>query len=491
MKTRVENKKISALRIALVAVAGAALFSACSDDSTAPVSPPPEATSVVVTANPLNTLSSVVTFNTKNVESARVLYKDSTGVELTTPYYPVTGPSAQIVTLGLLDTTTYAHRVEVAGPGGTTISASVDFTSGQLPDTLNAVDYLIALQSTDPGGYTLTAVGGTGYAVAFDGSGRIRWYRYFPDLVSRQVLQLENDNFAAYCGTSTGSQPDYGEYKEFKPSGEIVGDHKAPRPLYTDGHDLVVTVSGGMITQSHLFSYNHRIVDMSQYGGPTNAQIAGHQILRLSPSGSIEWSWDGWDHFTLDDWIEEPLSIQTNPIADFDHPNSLYIDQDGHYVASWRHLAEVSKINSVTGDFIWRLGGRNNQFTFVGDTFGEFNGQHSATMLENGNLLLYDNGLRHNPQETRAVEYALDTNAMTATMVWEFRHNPAIYTPFVGSVQRLTNGNTLVGFGGAGTVTEVDPAGNVVWEATLFVEGTMTTFYRGRRIRSLYQYEKP
>jgi len=38
-------------------------------------------------------------------------------------------------------------------------------------------------------------------------------------------------------------------------------------------------------------------------------------------------------------------------------------------------------------------------------------------VLGNGNLLLFDNGLRHDPSETRAVEYRLDTTAMRATLL--------------------------------------------------------------------------
>jgi hypothetical protein len=477
------------LRITALVLALAVVLPACEDDSVQPVSPPPAVSGVAVAENTLNSLSTVVSFDVRNTDAARVLYKDPGGIEIATPYYPVGGGSAQIVTLGLADTTTYSHRVEVTGPGGTAMSAPVDFKTGMIPDALNAVRFITT--GTPTGGYTITALASTGYVVAFDGDGRIRWYRFIQGMVSRQSLQLENGNYAAFVGTTTGAAEEYGEYVEFKPSGEIVGTHKATFPLYTDSHELLVTVSGGVITHSHLFSYYHKTIDMTAYGGPTDATIAGHQILRIRPDGVIEYTWDAWDYFVIDDWIEEPLGIQTLALADYDHPNSLDIDHDGHYIASWRHLAEVTKINSQTGDIIWRLGGGNNQFTFVNDTFGDFNGQHSAVILENGNLLLYDNGLRHTPPESRAVEYELDTNAMTATQVWEFRHNPAIYTPFVGSVQRLVNGNTVVGFGGAALVTEVDPVGSVVWEGRLTIEGTPTSFYRGRRIRSLYEYERP
>jgi hypothetical protein len=477
------------LRVVFPVLAIAVIFSACEEDPVQPVPDPPGVSRIAVAANPHNSLSTVVTFDVQNTDAARVLYTDPGGVEMATPYYAMSGGPGRIVTLGLSDTTTYAHRVEVTGPGGTTTSTPVDLKTGSIPDMLNAVQFTTT--GTPTGGYTITAVSDTGYMVAFDGTGKIRWYRYVQGLVSRHVRQLENGNYAAFVGWTAGFSKHYGEYVELKPDGEIVGKHKAPNPLYTDNHDFLVTVSGGVITKTHLFSYYHKKIDMSAYGGPVDAEIAGHQIQRLRADGSIEFTWDAWDHFVIDDWIEEPLGMQTSALVAYDHPNSLDIDRDGHYVAGWRHLAEVTKINSQTGEIIWRLGGRNNQFTFVNDTFGDFNGQHSAVMLDNSNVLLYDNGLRHSPPESRAVEYELDTDAMTATQVWEFRHTPAIYTPFVGSVQRLANGNTVVGFGGAARVTEVDPAGNVIWEGELTIEGSPTPFYRGRRIRSLYEYQRP
>src|SRR2546426_3251407 len=105
-------------------------------------------------------------------------------------------------------------------------------------------------------------------------------------------------------------------------------------------------------------------------------------------------------------------------------------------------MGEITKIDRRTGELIWRLGGRNNQFAIVDDPLGGFSSQHSVRVLDNGNLLLYDNGLRHTPPESRAVEYRLDVSTRTATMVWQYRRVPAVFTPFLGSVQRFQNGNT-------------------------------------------------
>ena len=136
-------------------------------------------------------------------------------------------------------------------------------------------------------------------------------------------------------------------------------------------------------------------------------------------------------------------------------------------------LDEITKIHRTTGEVIWRWGGSQNEFNFINDY--PFTHQHSIQSLGNNRYLLYDNG-NFSAQYTgtinisRAVEYVLDTNLMTAEKVWEFVHPDSLYTPSIGSVQRLPNGNTLIDFGnlqsfGMGSVvTEVDSAANIVFQ---------------------------
>ena len=69
--------------------------------------------------------------------------------------------------------------------------------------------------------------------------------------------------------------------------------------------------------------------------------------------------------------------------------------------------------------------------------------------------------------KARALEYALDTNAMTATLVWQFHHTPETFTIAMGNVNQLPNGTiTFVGWGSNGQVsmTEVAPDNSTVFE---------------------------
>jgi hypothetical protein len=130
-------------------------------------------------------------------------------------------------------------------------------------------------------------------------------------------------------------------------------------------------------------------------------------------------------------------------------------------------MDEVTKIDRITGDILWRMGGKNNQFTFTSDPI-PFSHQHAAKWLPNGNLVLFDNGNLRLPHFSRAVEYALDQGAKTATLVWQYRLNPDVFGPAFGDVQRLANGNTLICWGATvPLLTEVAPDGTIVSEMAL------------------------
>jgi hypothetical protein len=450
--------------------------------------------SVRMSPNPNDALAEFVTVAAEHADSARVLFLADGVPADSTPGYPVKDGNVVVPVLGLRAATAYRGVVEVAGAGGRVRSDTVEFTSGVIPEPLQHVT--IATSGTGGPGLTLTALqlAGTAlFAFAFDSAGSIRWYRRFDDpRIGGELKQQPDGNFTLYIGASFGAQPVPGYYVEFTPAGDSLRAFSAPGPLYTDNHELWITRGADGRERIHLFGYDRRVRDLTSVGGPPDASVAGHFLLRFREDGYPEFSWSAWDHLRIADWIEPPQPGPVDPNQpDFDHPNSIDFDRDGNYIVSFRNLGEVTKIDARTGAILWRLGGTNNQFRFVDDPLHGFSAQHSARIMSNGNLLLYDNGTRHQPAESRAVEYALDTVARTATMVWEFRHAPIIYTPYVGSVQRLANGNTLIGYAMVGHATEVGADGGVRWEADMRVDGQPAFAYRMLRLASLYRAEAP
>lgn len=479
-----------------LALAATALSAtACLDLGPNESAAPPSLSAVAVQQNPLNTLSALVTFQVQGADSARIVYRAEGDSVSATPFALVGDGSTGSAILGLLPSTSYHCAVNAVGQGGVVTSDSVVFETPALPVALGGVR--LDITGTAPPGYIVTEVtrDSSAYTLAFDSLGRVRWYRGFaiqPGEMAMETKQHPNGDFTVYVGASTGWQPVTGHFVRFHPDGDIVSTYAADEPYYTDSHELLLSFTQGLVTDAHLFGYNLRTMDLTALGGGPAQSVAGHTLLRQSPSGAIEFSWSAWDHFSVADWLFRPPNLATYPSIDFDHPNSLAIDPRGNYIASFASLGEITKIDVTSGQMSWRLGGRHNQFTIVHDPLGGFGFQHDVHLLANGDLLFFDNGLLHSPPESRAVEYRLDTLALTATLVWQYRHDPPVFTPFVGSVERFGNGNTLVGFGPADLMTEVTPEGQVLWEGRLTVDGQrIPYFYRARRVVSLYRYEQP
>jgi hypothetical protein len=466
-------------------------IAACQDRG---ITPPPAETlsakrDILVSAELLaradweNRLAIRVAVTLDGADSARVIYRAGDDRWLESPAKVTSGSRDTLLALGLRPTTVYEYRV-VAYDGDTDTSAVASFRTDALPDAIANV----RLQRVNGTAAHFVLTGSGSYAVAMDTSGSIVWYRDFTSLglpVSDVAIQ-PNGHYTAYLGASTGWQPVPGYYVEFRPDGEIVRTYKAPPGSYVDDHEIQLTGSGADM-RAHYFTYDIRPMDLSDVGGPSQAQVAGHQVVRQRAStGAIEFSWNGWERLHTWEWIGDD-QLKPRIATDYDHPNSLTFDPKGNYVVSWRNLDQVMAIDPATGAVLWRVGGVLGEYKFVGDWRNGFRKQHSAHVLANGNLLLFDNGSDLDPLESRAAEYRLDHAAKTATLVWEYRHPEGIYSQFVGNVKRFANGNTWVSFGFVGRVVEVSPSGALLFDAQLMASnGYNGTAYRLVPAKSLY-----
>ncbi len=252
-----------------------------------------------------------------------------------------------------------------------------------------------------------------------------------------------------------------------------------------DDHELVILENGHAL----MISEQHVRIDMSKIvpGGNPNANVQGNMFQEFDKDKNVIFEWRTWDHYRLQDAIG--INLREGNI-DYVHMNSVSLDYDGHYIISSRHLNEVTKINRNTGEMIWRFGGAHNQFDFINDDL-RFSWQHHVRAIKDkpGHYTLFDNGNKRNPNYSRAVEYKLDTSAMTAEKVWEYRYKPDKHSGMMGSVQRLPNGNTFIDWSTTPPVhaCEVTPDGKMVFE--LFSYGAST--YRAHRFQWHGMFDKP
>lgn len=248
-----------------------------------------------------------------------------------------------------------------------------------------------------------------------------------------------------------------GSYHWIDSKGNLLHEFRIMNASSTDVHGITRLKNGNFIIPSYKL-YN-----------TDESFIESYLIEEQTPTGEVVMVWDSMNHVGLHEsnytelrteWIEAGVN-------DYFHGNSVAETIDGHLLISGRHTNSIIKIHRTTGDIIWRLGGHLSDFKFLNDPLNGFSHQHSVHELPNGNILLYDNGNLHDIPQTRVVEYELNTQTMTAKLVWSYSSDRFTYA--TGATQRLPNGNTLIGWGleenmssSSPRITEVTPTGEVV-----------------------------
>jgi len=237
-----------------------------------------------------------------------------------------------------------------------------------------------------------------------------------------------------------------------------------------DVHEFVMLPNGNYL----MLAYEKNPVDMSQVlkGGDPNAFVVGTVIQELDHNKKCLFQWRSLDYIPLLETIDNPLKTTFEHV----HGNSLFIDTDGNLIASFPTINAIAKIDMVSGKILWRLGGPHSDFT-ISNEHQEyapiyFSMQHDVKKLPNGNLLFLDNGVAKKDWYSRAVEYSIDEDKKQASLVWEYRHNPDISAYAMGSVQRLSNGNTLIDWGLIfkglyKTLTEVNDKNEMMFEMSI------------------------
>ena len=205
------------------------------------------------------------------------------------------------------------------------------------------------------------------------------------------------------------------------------------------------------------------------------------QIVTPGPGPQAVFTWGAWGNIAVEDCVQHrfPVTLSTDPEErpadpDISHANGAHI-VDGVLAASLRGCSKVLGIDTATGDVVWRMGRTNlsdaewsardigpRPLDFINDPEGEFCGQHSARILPNGNVFLFDNGSvcvidpwtfeelgREGSDFSRAVEYALDLENHEAVFVRDHSlRGMRDYLGYAnGTVFALDNGDWLVSWG--------------------------------------------
>ena len=391
-------------------------------------------------------------------------------------YTVVIGAASALNRLATLMDVTPNQLIEIDVEQGVTI---VDrYYVRCLPSDFPAI-HATAYGITTPGWYMVTPAtfaAGSHYAVIVDERGVPLWYRK----ASTAILDFKRLPagtplagqlvWSPVLGPAFGIDPARG-YEIHQLSGALTAEVKTVGAgLPTDQHDFVALPNGNYALFSYELIPN---VDLTALGAgfTANETVARGHIQEVTPAGVLVSDWSAANHINITE-STFPLRFDINgtSVVDLEHFNSLDVAPNGDYIVSARHMDAVFRVDHVTGNIVWKLGGtaanHDNapSLQVLNDPLGGPKRQHDARLLADGSISLFDNHF-DGTAASRAAVYAIDTVAHTATLARSYARPDGAEVGTMGSTQLTADGHLVIGWGqNAPLMTEVDSNNKLVLE---------------------------
>ena len=284
----------------------------------------------------------------------------------------------------------------------------------------------------------------SGYTVAYDVNGDVRWY--LTNYALWRIDRLENGNLLVSTERLVNS-PYYmtGMY-EMTLLGKIVKEYSLEGGYH---HDYYEMPNGNFLVASDNFSsgtVEDYIVEVDRETGDIVKTFDLTKILNKEDGKSENWS--------QYDWF---------------HNNSVWYDEKTNSVTlSGRHMDAVINLDYDSGNLNWIIGDSTNWseeyqkyfFTPVGEDFEWQWSQHAAMITPEGYVFILDNGnnkskiaseyVPASESYTRGVMYKIDTEKMTIEQVFEYgkERGSSFYSPYISDVDYLDKNHYIVHSGG-------------------------------------------
>ena len=360
-----------------------------------------------------------------------------------------------------------------------------------LPDQVTLKRRRTGLTAHDParsaGGYTLFARQ-TGYGVVdmIDIAGRTAHRWQMPVRPGRDAMILPNGNLG-YNGSHATSADLYpawdlwhgGDFYEATPDGEIVWRHEDIHhhhdAQWLPNGNLLYTVAAPLPADKAA-----RVTGGDPRKDGADGVVQSDIVREVNRTGDVVWEWRIWDHI-------DPADLPIHPIFDRRHwpmINGVSETRDGLVLMSLRTTSGIIAVDKTTGRIVWHAGP---------DIVAQ---QHTPIEMPGGTILCFDNGnLR--PGSSNPYSRAVEFDPATMKVTWDYTDPTPIsfFSPFMGSAERLWNGNTLICESAFGRLFEVTQGGDLVWEYVIpdfaeypaplngFIAGATNSCFRAHRYR--------
>lgn len=440
----------------------------------------------------------------------------------------------QIPILGLYPDRDNEVNITLTTEAGEVYRGSVTVRTAPLPATFPSIEVTKLEQNRmEPGLHLLELlVANHGkflpYTVMFDNQGVIRWFMDMSEQgqITYSTYRLKNGNWLYLNWIDLLEVDDLGKTVRKEQMWGNAGNHD------------VIEMTNGMLLMGGSKADSYILVD-----GEKKPTRFDHVLMWDRLNNRTAKEWDLRQYLKVDRQIF-PADYGMDFSTDWFHVNSVAVSpRDNSLLVSGRNQGVVkigpdSQLRWILGPHVaWGQAGFDGKglmttdyLLAAADENGDYypgevqqgkvsapdfdwpTGQHAVSVLANGNVLLFDNGLRRNftsdPTYSRAVEYKIDEANRTVTQVWQYGKERGLemFSPITSDVDALPNGNRLITSGnvrasgkpGHAKMVEVTyPENEVVFEADIFFKdangtrekdwGQFDIVFRGERYHLINQ----
>ena len=286
----------------------------------------------------------------------------------------------------------------------------------------------------------------SGYTVAYDVNGDIRWY--LTNYALWKIDRLQNGHLLVSTERLINNPYYMTGLYEIDLLGKIYTEFSLEGGYH---HDYYEMENGNLLVASDDFNnedgtVEDYIVELDRTTGKIIKTFDLKKVLNMEDGQS--------ENYTSYDWF---------------HNNSVWYDKKTDSITlSGRHQDAVINISYQTGELNWIIGDSTNWsseyqkyfFTPVGNNFEWQWSQHAAMITPEGYVFLFDNGNNKSKNKdeyvdasnsySRGVMYKINTEKMTIEQVFEYgkERGSSFYSPYISDVDYLDKNHYIIHSGG-------------------------------------------
>lgn len=286
----------------------------------------------------------------------------------------------------------------------------------------------------------------SGYTVAYDVNGEVRWY--LTNYALWKIDRLQNGHLLVSTERLINNPYYMTGLYEIDLLGKIYTEFSLEGGYH---HDYYEMENGNLLVASDDFNnedgtVEDYIVELDRTTGKIIKTFDLKKVLNMEDGQS--------ENYTSYDWF---------------HNNSVWYDKKTDSITlSGRHQDAVINISYQTGELNWIIGDSTNWsseyqkyfFTPVGNNFEWQWSQHAAMITPEGYVFLFDNGNNKSKNKdeyvdasnsySRGVMYKIDTEKMTIEQVFEYgkEKGSSFYSPYISDVDYLDKNHYIIHSGG-------------------------------------------